>query len=328
MAFRVGILRCLLYYPFYPLWHRFFSELGFDIEVSPPITGELFDSSPRRYVVDICLPIESAFVHAEVIKGKADFLFVPQVNRLHRDVYVCPACAGLPFILPRNIPDLPELLTPNLTPFHDLDRNDIKPFRKLGLKSKAVKAAYRAAQRDYFDFVEEARSEPHLDRAIVRFTGQEPERLHLPPPKGRHILLLGMPYVLGDHFINQGIPRLLSSRNCRLTTPFMVVPELANQEIELEDYWLYWTFGGMSIAALMELIGGRSVDGVIYCSSFACGVDSLITPIVQSACRRCCNLPFLQLVLDEHAEVAHLEVRIEAFLDSLEPVHFSRGTDS
>jgi predicted nucleotide-binding protein (sugar kinase/HSP70/actin superfamily) len=316
---KIGILRCLLYYPFYPFWQSFFNQLGFEIVLSPLMTGKLFDHGHRRFVGDICLPIESAFKHTEAIKDDVDLIFIPRVNRLHKDVYLCPACAGLPYVIPRNMPEIPDVLSVNLTPFLLPDRSDMKTFRKLGISAKEIKSAFFFAQLKYFSFVEEARKEPHLDVAIAKATGQVPNRLPSSSKNGPRVLLLGMPYLLGDSFVNQGIPHMLAARKCRLITPIMISPELANQEIDLEGYKLYWTFGGMSIGAMTRLIADKAVDAVIYCSSFACGVDSLITPIVQSACRRCYNIPFLQLVLDEHAEASHIEVRIEAFLDCVEP---------
>lgn len=324
MTRKLGILRCLLYYPFYPFWQEFFRELDFTLVLSPSMTDARFDRGHRRFVGDICLPIESAFKHIEAIKNDVDLLFLPRVNRLHQDVYVCPACAGLPYVIPQNMPEVPEVLSTNLTPFVLPDRTDMKRFKKLGIRPNQVKSAFGTAQKTYHAFVKAARREPRLDLAIARFTDQPVKKRPAPRPDGPHVLLLGMPYVLGDAFVNQGVPDMLAARRCRLTTPFMTYPELANREISLEGYWLYWTFGGMSIAALSRLITEKAIDAVVYCSSFACGVDSLITPIVQSACRRCYDVPFLLLVLDEHAEAAHIEVRIEAFLDCLEARSFGR----
>ena len=315
---RLGSLRCLLYYPLYPFWEAFFSRLGFSIVLSPPTTSRLFDVGSRRFVGDICLPIESAFGHIEAIKNDVDLIFLPRANELHRDVYVCPACAGLPYVVREAMPEIPELLSLRLTPFRFLDRADVKRLRAFGLRKGQIRSAFEAAQEAHRRFLEAARGEPHLGSAIARATGQAvPDPPPPPPPDGPHVLLLGMPYVLGDSFVNQGVPEMLADRGVRFTTPHMLAPELADREIQVAGYWVYWTFGGMSVGAMAKRFAAEGADGIIYISSFACGVDSLITPIVQSAARRRFEVPFLLLVVDEHAEAAHLSVRVEAFLDCI-----------
>lgn len=315
----LGILRSLLYYPFYPFWHTFFENLGFSIVVSPPLSKADFDRRHRHFVGDICLPIESAFYHVEAIKDRVDILFLPRNNRIHRDTYVCPACAGFPYVVMHRVPQLPDLLMINLTPFRLPDRGDRRRLRELGCSSAQVKEAYRNAQDNYRSFVDSLPDQPHLDRAIDRFVAGAPAasaRAAATPGKtGPHILLLGMPYVLADPFVNQSILSTLESLGCRVSTPMMRVPELAQREVMIEGYAIYWNFAGMSVAALEELLKTRDVDAVVYCSSFACGVDSLITPIIQSACQRCYDVPLCILTMDEHSEGSYLNVRLEAFLD-------------
>lgn len=319
MSRRLGILRSLLYYPFFPFWREFFEELTFSLVVSPPLTKDDFDQHHRHFVGDICLPIESAFYHVEAIKDRVDMLFLPRNNRIHKDTYVCPACAGFPYVVKHSVPQLPDLLLMNLTPFRAPDRADRRRLRELGFPSAQVNKAYRKAQQAYRRFVDSLSEEPHLDRAIDRFVGAGPASSTRSPAAsgniGAHVLLLGMPYVLADPFVNQDIPSILQNSGCRVSTPLTLVPELAQQEVIIEGYAIYWSFAGMSVAALEKLLHAQDVDAVVYCSSFACGVDSLITPIIESACRRCYDIPLCILTMDEHSEASYLNVRIEAFLD-------------
>jgi predicted nucleotide-binding protein (sugar kinase/HSP70/actin superfamily) len=313
---RIGIPRCLLYYPFFSFWERFFRELNLEVVVSKPMTAACFDRMERPFTGDICLPIESTFYHVQALRNEADWIFLPRMNSPHKDVYVCPACAGLPDIVQHVLPDLPPLLTVPLTPFRQLCRDDLAAFKALGCSGALAKRAFAAAHDHYGKFVESARTHPLLEEALgggAFSPDKDDDGVH------SRILLLGMPYVLNDPFVNQGIPQMLRMRGCRVTTPFMVAPELVHREVSIGEYLIYWTFAAMSVGSLVRVLSGGAVDGVIYCSSFACGVDSLIVPIVQSACRRCHNLPMSTLVLDEHSEPAYLELRLEAFLDCLEP---------
>lgn len=319
MSHRVGILHCLLYYPFFPFWRRFFDELGFETVVSPPMTSRSFDKGQRNFVGDTCLPIESSFYHVEAIKDDVDTIFIPRINNVHKDTYVCPACAGLAYIVRAMVSGVKDILAINLTPFVQPDRADLRQLKRFGLSAGRARAAYLAARDEYDSFVRTARRNPDLESAMTGSPASPPAE---DPTAEDHdvvrICLLGMPYVLGDPFVSQGIPRMLAEKGCQLTTPMMVVPELANREVTIEGYSLYWPFAGMCVATLARMLNDGAADGVVYCSSFACGVDSLITPIVRSACKRCYKVPYLLLVLDEHAEASHLHVRIEAFLDCVE----------
>ena len=315
---KIGILRCLLYFPLYPFWRAFFTELDCRLVVSPPLTVRTFDERPRKYVGDICLPIETAFSHAENLQDEVDWIFVPRTNQLHKDIYVCPACAGLGDLL-RHALQLPNILSFNLTPFTAPGRSDRAVLRQLGKSGRAIRRAFASACDVYAGFVSAARRTPLLEEAIAANTENLPVLTRPQSADGPRILLLGMPYVLGDKFIGKGIPEMLIRHDCRLVTPFMITPESINEEYSFEGYTMYWTLGGMSVSALLREAKARRIDGVVYCSSFACGVDSCITPVVQSICRRVYDLPYLLLVVDEHSEDAHIGIRIEAFVDSLLP---------
>lgn len=48
---RIGILRALLYYQYYPMWPTFFHELGTEVVVSPLTTQIMLSSGYSRAVV-------------------------------------------------------------------------------------------------------------------------------------------------------------------------------------------------------------------------------------------------------------------------------------
>ena len=58
-----------------------------------------------------------------------------------------------------------------------------------------------------------------------------------------------------------------------------------------------------------------TVDGIIYLSSFSCGVDAFVSDMLRLHLG---DIPFMVLKLDEHKGNAGLETRIEAFVDMLE----------
>lgn len=60
-------------------------------------------------------------------------------------------------------------------------------------------------------------------------------------------------------------------------------------------------------AALVERL-----DGIIYVSSFGCGIDSVAIEIIKKDIK---DFPFLVLKIDEHTGEAGLDTRLEAFID-------------
>ena len=57
------------------------------------------------------------------------------------------------------------------------------------------------------------------------------------------------------------------------------------------------------------------VDGIIYISSFSCGLDSFIIEMIKT---HITDVPMMVLKLDEHRGRAGFETRLEAFSDLLQ----------
>ena len=297
---KLGLLRCLLFYPLGPFWETFFAELGFSVVVSPVSTRETFDQTRRRFSGDICLPVESAASHLLSLGSTVDLVFIPKLTDRRDDLYICPVCAGLPFVIEQSFPEAPPLLSIQLTPFSPPGREATTALAAHGCSSKSIAKAYASACHRYSEME-------------YSWTAS-----HVPALHQKRILLLGMPYVVSDPLIHAGLPDILSKRNCHVSTALNIAPQSAFNRVYVEGYPLYWAFAGMSVHALSLALQTSRPDGVLYLSSFACGVDSVVVPIVQSVCRRCEDLPFLLLTVDEHASAAHMEVRVEAFLDCIE----------
>ena len=56
------------------------------------------------------------------------------------------------------------------------------------------------------------------------------------------------------------------------------------------------------------------VDGILFLSSFPCGVDSIVNELVMRRIKK----PYLNLVIDEMDSQVGFETRIESFIDILE----------
>jgi len=58
------------------------------------------------------------------------------------------------------------------------------------------------------------------------------------------------------------------------------------------------------------------ITGVIEISSFACGCDAVLKEFVEKEFKSR-KIPFLYLIIDEHAGEAGFQTRLEAFIDTI-----------
>ena len=308
---KVGLLSCLLYYPLGSFWETFFRELGWTVLTSPALSRDDFDRNRHRFAGDICMPVESVPGHMAWMNGRVDFVFLPKLLDRRGDLYICPVCAGLPSVIRHVFADGPPVRSFPLTPFSVPDRDALRALVALGCSPKAINRAHAVARERYAALETE-----WLTNRPRRSEPQDGSTSDTGAP--RMILVLGMPYVLSDPLTNGNLFGMLRQRGCEVSVPLNLVPQSMVRRVHVAGYPLYWSFAGMSVHALEVALRECRPDGVLYLSSFACGVDSVVVPIVQSVCRRCEDLPSLLLTVDEHASAAHLEVRIEAFLDCVD----------
>jgi len=76
----------------------------------------------------------------------------------------------------------------------------------------------------------------------------------------------------------------------------------------------FWCLGRDYYGAAVCMARNRTADGIIYLSSFSCGVDSVITELIKNDIG---DFPFMILKLDEHTGEAGFNTRLEAFSDML-----------
>ena len=107
---RVGIPRALLYYQYFPMWKKFFEELGAEVVVSPPTTKDTITLGSSRVVADTCLPVKVFIGHVFSLIGECDCIFIPAIRSVRRKIYNCAKFLGLPDMTKAVVPDSPPIL--------------------------------------------------------------------------------------------------------------------------------------------------------------------------------------------------------------------------
>lgn len=314
MRLRVGIPKVLTYYRYFPLWKTFFETLDVEVVASRPANRECVEEGFKLSDEDTCLPIKMAFAHTLSIKDRVDCLFIPRLIRMDPTTCFCPRMAGLPEILQYSIPDLPPLLTPYVDERYRSSRlfaSFSKMASSFGKRPKEIKEALRKGEANYKDFMGRMRKGERIEELFPI-----PER-KTSTPRGR-IALVGHPYTLYDPYLNFNILKLLEEANVAIYTQEGVSREDIDREVGRFNKDVYWTFGREILGASLHYLHSGQVDGLIYLTCFACGVDSMIEPLVRRKAQEDRRVLYLSLVIDEHTSAGGVQNRIEAFLETLE----------
>jgi predicted nucleotide-binding protein (sugar kinase/HSP70/actin superfamily) len=124
----------------------------------------------------------------------------------------------------------------------------------------------------------------------------------------RKFLILGHPYTLHDPFIAD--PILHKLRELKAPLELMT---FGDDDFKARD--ILWCVFHQMYRRLQGL-DRRACAGVIQISTFNCGADSIMAERFRRMCRQS-GVPYMLLMVDEHAGRAGVDTRLEAFVDSL-----------
>jgi predicted nucleotide-binding protein (sugar kinase/HSP70/actin superfamily) len=314
---RIGIPKALMYYRYFPFWCSFFEELGWGVKVSDGLgkTGKII------YFEDSCLPMKLLVTHAVSLKDQVDFLFVPRLVSLHRTFIMCPKFRGAPDIIrlagERHLPIIDETIDLR-TGRNALFQSFLRIGEKVGASNRESKRAFAKGEQSYYKFKKE-----WSDR-LNRLPLKDLFHLDIPTPsQGKkstlRVAFVGHPYNLFDQDINKDVPTLTKQLGIEIVTPDDLSEKEIDQEVSGLSKEIYWSSGREIVGALFHFLKG-GVDGVIFLTSFKCGIDALLQEFIKRSLRirKESTLPFLVLSFDEHTGREGLVTRLEAFKDVIE----------
>lgn len=292
---KVGIPKGLLYYKYHPFFETFFSELGAEIVTSIDTNKEILDEGVKCCVDEACLPVKVFHGHVSYLKDKCDIMVIPRIMQLRKREYICPKFCGLPEMVINSIPHMPSTIT---EPIYATTADKLYKWAKEAGKEitkdrQKIKKAFHEAVREQSNF------ETGIKSRDFKF----------------NVALAGHPYNVYDNFINMNIVRKLNKLGVGVITEEYVEDELIDSEAKSLYKKPFWTFARNAYGFAAHVSDNEIVDGIIYISSFACGIDSVIIELIKD---RIGKFPFMILKIDEHTGEAGLDTRVEAFVDMLE----------
>ncbi|MCX7884720.1 MAG: acyl-CoA dehydratase activase-related protein [Caloramator sp.] len=292
---KIGILASLLYYKYQSFINNFFYELGCEIISSGETNKRILDDGVKYCVDEACLPIKVFHGHVYSLRKKSDMIFIPRIMRLHKNEFICPKFCGLPEMIKNSIPDLPPMIQDTLY----ADSKD-------GLKNWAFSIGEKITNDKIK--IENAFS-ISLKKQIESKKGIKDKNYKI------NVALAGHPYNIYDDFLNMNVVKKLNRLNVGVMTEEKLNEEYINRQVLKLYKKPFWTFARYTYGFTSYLAENKLVDGIVYISSFACGIDSVVIELIKD---RIGSFPFLILKIDEHTGEAGFDTRIEAFADMLE----------
>ncbi|NLY75017.1 MAG: hypothetical protein GX075_06905, partial [Firmicutes bacterium] len=101
---KIGIPRALLYFWYGHLWERFWSECGWEAQVSPPTDHRIMKSGVNVAIDELCLPVKVFLGHVQFLAPRVDRIFIPHLIKVERDAFICPKFMGLPDLVRHALP--------------------------------------------------------------------------------------------------------------------------------------------------------------------------------------------------------------------------------
>ncbi len=303
----IGIPRSLSFYSYGPLWQIFLEALGMETVLSGPTCKSILDLGVKACVDDACLPVKIFHGHVLSLEKQSDAILIPMEMSEQKKEYSCPLICGLPEMARHSL----KIKTP-LLPFcmnlHKIADNLYSDMESFGLlfthDKRRIKKAYYSALMAYGAY-----TGAHAQSAFLSFSA---------PASYPHTLgILGHPYILYDDFLSGVILRTFAQAGFRMVFPEMVRTEDIEKNADALPKKMFWSAGKHLYGSARHMMQ-QSPDGMVYISSFGCGVDSIIADLVERMVRKQSGVPFLLLTLDEHTGEAGLKTRAEAFCDMIQ----------
>lgn len=292
---KVGVPKGLLYYKYHPFICNFLNELGTEVITSEDTNKSILDKGVKYCTDEACLPIKIFHGHVASIRDKCDIMIIPRIMQLRKREFICPKFCGLPEMIINSIPDMPSVISSPIYAYSDKKLYEwvSELGHKITKNNSKIHKAFINSLRVYNNY------ESGIKDEEFKF----------------NVALVGHPYNIYDSFSNMNIIKKLNTLGIGVITEEYVESECINNEVKKLFKKPFWSFAKNSYGFSTYLIENKKINGIIYISSFACGIDSIVVELIKD---RIGCLPFLVLKIDEHTGEAGIDTRIEAFQDMLE----------
>ena len=309
---KVGIPRVLNMFENYPFWYTFFTELKYEVVLSPTSTRKIYELGIESIPSESeCYPAKLAHGHVTwLIRNGVKFIFYPCIPYERNEFpdavnhYNCPIVTSYAENIKNNVDELNDPSITFRNPFLAFTSEEILANRLVeefkDIPAEEVKAA-----------VHKGWEEMAAARRDVQKKGEE--TLKYLEDTGRHgIVLAGRPYHI-DPEIHHGIPDLINSYGIAVLTEDSI-SHLAPVErpIRVNDQWMYHS---RLYAAANYVKTTENLD-LIQLNSFGCGLDAVTTDQVAEILTNSDKI-YTTLKIDEVNNLGAARIRVRSLLAAI-----------
>ena len=308
----IGIPFGLNMYENLPFWFELFTQLNFEVVLSPESSRKIYLKGQRTIPSDtVCYPAKLLHGHVEaLVEAGVDAIWYPCMSYnndegIGDNHYNCPVVAYYPELLAANVPALKQ--TRFLDPYVGLWRH--KDFEKrfsvlmqkeFAIPRRETKGAVECAYRAYESYIQD-----------VRETGRK--YIEQARESGRNIVVAcGRPYHI-DPEINHGINDLITSFGLVLVTEdtLSALEGYAPRKVLNQ-----WTFQSRMYNAARYVCTQPDMQ-VVQLVSFGCGTDAITTDEMRSILEEGGKL-YTQLKIDDISNLGAVKIRIRSLIAAME----------
>lgn len=309
---KVGIPRVLNMFENYPFWFTFFTELKYEVVLSPTSTRKIYELGIESIPSESeCYPAKLAHGHVSwLLKKGVKFIFYPCIPYERNEFpdavnhYNCPIVTSYAENIKNNVDELqnPEIDFRN--PFLAFTSEGVLTERLIDVFKELPAEEVRAAAHKAWEEL----ARVHTD---VQKKGEE-TLAYLKETGRRGIVLAGRPYHI-DPEIHHGIPDLINSYGIAVLTEDSV-SHLAPIErpIRVNDQWMYHS----RLYAAANFVKTRDDLDLIQLNSFGCGLDAVTTDEVYEILEGS-GKTYTCLKIDEVNNLGAARIRIRSLLAAI-----------
>ncbi|MBQ9065259.1 MAG: 2-hydroxyacyl-CoA dehydratase [Blautia sp.] len=309
---RVGIPRVLNMFENYPFWHTFFTELKYEVVLSPTSTRKIYELGIESIPSESeCYPAKLAHGHITwLLRNGIRFIFYPCIPYEREEFpdavnhYNCPIVTSYAENIKNNVDELNDPSIDFRNPFMAFTSEEILTTRLVEVFPELPAAEVRAAAHKAWE-------ELMLAHSDIQKKGEETLK-YLTETGRRGIVLAGRPYHI-DPEIHHGIPDLINSYGVAVFTEDSV-SHLAPVErpIRVNDQWMYHS----RLYAAANYVKTRDDLDLIQLNSFGCGLDAVTTDQVYEILEASGKI-YTCLKIDEVNNLGAARIRVRSLLAAL-----------
>lgn len=309
---QVGIPRVLNMFENYPFWYTFFTELKYQVVLSPTSTRKIYELGIESIPSESeCYPAKLAHGHVTwLIRNGVKFIFYPCIPYERNEFpdavnhYNCPIVTSYAENIKNNVDELNDPSITFRNPFMAFTSEEILTNRLVEEFSDIPAAEVKAAAHKAWDEL----SAVHRD---VQKKGEETLR-YLKETGRRGIVLAGRPYHI-DPEIHHGIPDMINSYGIAVFTEDSVA-HLGHVErpIRVNDQWMYHS----RLYSAANFVKTRDDLDLIQLNSFGCGLDAVTTDEVYEILDGSDKI-YTCLKIDEVNNLGAARIRIRSLIAAI-----------